>query len=203
MGAHCLYASSRGGGRQANDVLTCGFILRGGQNEAVGEAHQPQFGGVHLWTTEAGTKAYLVPASPFAPDPGPPRHHHRSGPLAPHHEAGAPLDFRRPEPCKLGAMVKSNITLGATTRAGEGCGCGRHAVADPELDARAIPPTIRHGAIFGALDSVQPGYGVVIVAPHDPVPLIAQVAERFDGAFSVEYLERGPEAWRIRFGRSA
>lgn len=99
-------------------------------------------------------------------------------------------------------MVKSNITLGATTRAGEGCGCGHSAVADPELDARAIPPTIRHGAIFGALDSVAPGYGMVVVAPHDPVPLIAQIAEGYDGAFRVEYLERGPEAWRVRFSRT-
>jgi len=100
-------------------------------------------------------------------------------------------------------MVKSNITLGTTTRAGVGCDCGRSAVADPVLDAREIPPTIRHGAIFGSLDSIAPGYGVVVVAPHDPVPLIAQVAERYDGAFSVEYLERGPEAWRVRFGRTA
>lgn len=96
-------------------------------------------------------------------------------------------------------MVKSNISLGTSG----GCACGHSAVADPVLDARDIPPTIRHGAIFGALDAVAPGYGMVVVAPHDPVPLIAQVAERFAGAFSSEYLERGPDAWRVRFSRAA
>ncbi len=99
-------------------------------------------------------------------------------------------------------MVKSNLSFGATVRAGEGCSCGRSAVTDPELDARQIPPTIRHGAIFGALEAVAPGHGMVLVAPHDPKPLMAQVAERYGDSFRTEYLERGPEAWRVRFQRA-
>lgn len=82
------------------------------------------------------------------------------------------------------------------------CGCGEHDTAEhPELDARAIPHAIRHATIFGALDSVPPGRGLVLVAPHDPLPLLDQAAQRFPGRFTTEYLERGPEAWRILFAR--
>ncbi|HEX6517716.1 MAG TPA: DUF2249 domain-containing protein [Nocardioidaceae bacterium] len=71
----------------------------------------------------------------------------------------------------------------------------------PELDARAVPHAIRHATIFGALDAVRPGGGMVLVAPHDPLPLLDQVEQRFPGAFDVDYLERGPEAWRLSFVR--
>jgi uncharacterized protein (DUF2249 family) len=40
---------------------------------------------------------------------------------------------------------------------------------------------------------------MVLVAPHDPLPLLAQIESRSPGLFSVDYLERGPEAWRICF----
>jgi len=84
------------------------------------------------------------------------------------------------------------------------CGCGEQdpAGALPELDARAVPHAIRHATIFGALDSVGPGGGMVLVAPHDPLPLLAQLEERSPGVFSVDYLEQGPEAWRVRFVRA-
>ncbi|HET9859316.1 MAG TPA: DUF2249 domain-containing protein [Nocardioidaceae bacterium] len=71
----------------------------------------------------------------------------------------------------------------------------------PELDARVVPHAIRHATIFGALEAVAPGDGMVLVAPHDPLPLLAQIEQRSPGVFAVEYLERGPEAWRIAFVR--
>ncbi len=88
--------------------------------------------------------------------------------------------------------------------AGGGCGCGHQdsAGALPELDARAIPHALRHATIFGALDSVVSGSGMVLVAPHDPLPLLALVEQRSPGLFTVDYLERGPEAWRVRFIRA-
>jgi uncharacterized protein (DUF2249 family)/iron-sulfur cluster repair protein YtfE (RIC family) len=84
-----------------------------------------------------------------------------------------------------------------------GCGCNEahDPTALPELDARAVPHAIRHATIFGALDAVQPGGGMVLVAPHDPLPLLAQLEERSPGAFEVSYLERGPETWRLAFRR--
>ncbi len=84
-----------------------------------------------------------------------------------------------------------------------GCNCGETDQGIPELDARPIPHAIRHATIFGALDAVAPGRGMVLVAPHDPLPLLAQIEQRQPGAFAVDYLERGPEAWRLQFVRSA
>jgi uncharacterized protein (DUF2249 family) len=82
------------------------------------------------------------------------------------------------------------------------CGCGEDTVdADPELDARVVPHAIRHATIFGALDAVPPGSALILLAPHDPIPLLAQVEQRHPAAFAIEYLERGPETWRLRFQR--
>jgi uncharacterized protein (DUF2249 family)/iron-sulfur cluster repair protein YtfE (RIC family) len=87
-------------------------------------------------------------------------------------------------------------------------GCGGHCTCGevdgagyPELDARAVPHAIRHATIFGALDSVSPGGGMVLVAPHDPLPLLAQLEQRSPQQFEVSYLERGPEAWRLQLVR--
>lgn len=82
------------------------------------------------------------------------------------------------------------------------CGCAHDATPGyPELDARAVPHAIRHATVFGALDAVRPGGGLVLVAPHDPLPLLRQIEERSPGVFQVDYLERGPDAWRLSFTR--
>ncbi|MDO5499919.1 MAG: DUF2249 domain-containing protein [Propionibacteriaceae bacterium] len=78
-----------------------------------------------------------------------------------------------------------------------GCACG-HDHGEPELDARMIPHAIRHGAIFGALASVPRGGAMILVAPHDPVPLLDQIREHAGDTIEISYLERGPEAWRLR-----
>ena len=84
------------------------------------------------------------------------------------------------------------------------CGCGeRDGSGDVELDARGVPHAIRHATIFGALDSLRADAALVLVAPHDPLPLLAQLEQRSPGAFEVSYLERGPEAWRLRLLRRA
>ncbi|WP_425490361.1 DUF2249 domain-containing protein [Nocardioides daedukensis] len=82
------------------------------------------------------------------------------------------------------------------------CGCGERDVsAHPELDARAVPHAIRHATVFGALDAVRPGRSMVLVAPHDPLPLLRQLEGRQPGVFEVDYLQRGPDAWRLLLTR--
>jgi uncharacterized protein (DUF2249 family) len=100
--------------------------------------------------------------------------------------------------------AEAGVAGAADGGCGGECGCGHQDAAGvlPELDARAVPHAIRHATIFGALDSVGAGGGMVLVAPHDPLPLLAQLEERSPGLFSVDYLERGPESWRIRFVRA-
>lgn len=102
----------------------------------------------------------------------------------------------------LGADAHQHATPETAPSAGHSCGCGGHDEAGyPELDARAVPHAIRHATIFGALESVQPGGGMVLVAPHDPLPLLAQIEQRWPDEFEVSYTERGPEAWKLLFRR--
>jgi uncharacterized protein (DUF2249 family) len=82
-----------------------------------------------------------------------------------------------------------------------GCGCAEHDHADPVLDARTIPHAIRHGAIFGALDSLGAGQSMVLVAPHDPLPLLDQARQRYSDELTVEYVQSGPDAWHLRMTR--
>jgi uncharacterized protein (DUF2249 family)/iron-sulfur cluster repair protein YtfE (RIC family) len=90
------------------------------------------------------------------------------------------------------------------TEADHHCGCGEQdGPGLPELDARTIPHAIRHATIFGALDGVGGGGGIILVASHNPLPLLAQLEQRAPGAFTVEYLEEGPETWRLALVRSA
>lgn len=79
------------------------------------------------------------------------------------------------------------------------CTCGEvDPPTFPELDARTVPHAIRHAVILGALDSLGPRDGLVLIAGHDPLPLLAQVRSRFGDRFAVTYLDRGPEAWRLQ-----
>lgn len=71
----------------------------------------------------------------------------------------------------------------------------------PELDVRQVPHAIRHATVFGALEAVTPGGAMDLVAHHDPLPLLAQVEQARPGEFTVDYLDRGPQAWRLRFTR--
>ena len=78
------------------------------------------------------------------------------------------------------------------------CACGETSAAGlPELDARAIPHALRHAAIFGALDDLAPGDGLILVAPHDPPALLVQLQQRSPDTFDIEYLQSGPGVWRL------
>ena len=56
-------------------------------------------------------------------------------------------------------------------------------------------------AVLGAFDAIQPGGSLVLVAPHDPLPLLQQLSQRAGGRVRVTYLERGPQAWRLQLTR--
>ena len=87
---------------------------------------------------------------------------------------------------------------------GPQCACGGHDEAGlPELDARTIPHAIRHATIFGALEGLRPGAGLLLVADHDPLPLLAQLEQRAPGAFAVTYRGSGPDVWRLELARKA
>ena len=72
---------------------------------------------------------------------------------------------------------------------------------EAELDIRNTPPAKRHPLIFEWFDKLLPGQGFILVNDHDPKPLYYQFQAERSGTFNWEYLEAGPETWRVRIGR--
>lgn len=67
------------------------------------------------------------------------------------------------------------------------------------FDARGIARRFRHSAIFGALGALQPGEAMRFVNDHDPIPLLAQIQDRFGENVEIAYLQRDPGAIVIDF----
>ena len=74
--------------------------------------------------------------------------------------------------------------------------------AEPELDVRRFPHGRRHEVIFTTFDALAEGAGFVLVNDHDPKPLRYQFEAQHAGCYSWDYLEAGPDVWRVRIGRS-
>jgi uncharacterized protein (DUF2249 family) len=70
------------------------------------------------------------------------------------------------------------------------------------FDARGVAKRFRHAAIFGALDALVPGESMRFVNDHDPLPLLAQLRQRYGDAVSIEYRQREPGAIVIDFIRA-
>lgn len=70
--------------------------------------------------------------------------------------------------------------------------------ADVPFDVRPIPCRIKHGMIFQRWLDLPVGGYFVLLNDHDPVPLRYQFEAEFPGALSWEYLERGPEDFRVK-----
>ena len=60
------------------------------------------------------------------------------------------------------------------------------------FDARGIGKRFRHAAIFGALDALSPGEAMRFVNDHDPLPLLAQLQQRYGDALAIAYRQRAP-----------
>jgi uncharacterized protein (DUF2249 family) len=71
------------------------------------------------------------------------------------------------------------------------------------IDVRTIPPRERHPLIFQTFHALRPKETFELVNDHDPKPLYYQFAAEHEGHFTWDYLDRGPEVWRVRIGKSA
>ena len=67
------------------------------------------------------------------------------------------------------------------------------------FDARGVAKRFRHAAIFGALDSLQPGETMRFANDHDPLPLLDQLLARYGDAVTITYRQREPGAIVIDF----
>lgn len=79
----------------------------------------------------------------------------------------------------------------------------RHATEENILDVRILPPKEKHPTIFETFDALEPGASFVLLNDHDPMPLRYQFQGERPERFTWEYLEEGPEIWRVKIGRKA
>lgn len=70
--------------------------------------------------------------------------------------------------------------------------------ADIVFDVRPIPGRVKHAQIFQRWFDLPVGQYFVLLNDHDPVPLYYQFAAQFPGAFTWEYLQQGPEEFRVK-----
>lgn len=67
-----------------------------------------------------------------------------------------------------------------------------------EFDLRPFPPTERHEMFYKAFADIQPGEAFEFINDHDPRPLYYQMEAESKAPFTWEYLQKGPEEWKVR-----
>lgn len=66
------------------------------------------------------------------------------------------------------------------------------------LDVRPVEPKHRFEQIMGTWEGLDPGHAMQLIVDHDPKCMYYTLrATRGDDAFLFEYLEHGPETWRV------
>ncbi|MEB2284704.1 MAG: hemerythrin [Polyangiaceae bacterium UTPRO1] len=71
------------------------------------------------------------------------------------------------------------------------------------LDVRTIPPPQKHPTIFSTFQALSAGESFTLINDHDPKPLYYHFNAEMPGQFEWEYLEEGPQVWRVRIGKPA
>jgi uncharacterized protein (DUF2249 family) len=70
------------------------------------------------------------------------------------------------------------------------------------LDVRPIEPKDRYERIMGAYETLAIGETLELVVDHDPQCMYYTLrATRGDDAFTFDYLENGPDTWRVLVGK--
>lgn len=66
-----------------------------------------------------------------------------------------------------------------------------------KVDAREYEPKFKHPTIFNAFNSLLAGEKMELINDHDPKPLQYQFMIEMPEQYEWEYLEEGPEIWRV------
>lgn len=69
------------------------------------------------------------------------------------------------------------------------------------IDVRTIAPRDRHPLIFSTFAQLPAGSAMELVNDHDPRPLYLAFNTQLAGQFAWNYLEQGPETWRVAITR--
>jgi uncharacterized protein (DUF2249 family) len=73
--------------------------------------------------------------------------------------------------------------------------------AASRIDVRTIAPGDRHPLIFSTFGKLAQGDAMELVNDHDPKPLYYQFGAELPGQFAWDYLEQGPDTWRVAITR--
>ena len=68
---------------------------------------------------------------------------------------------------------------------------------------RSSAPRERQPLIFAAFRSLGVGQAMQLVNDHDPKPLYYQFQAEMPGEFRWDYLESGPDTWRVSISKLA
>ncbi len=71
------------------------------------------------------------------------------------------------------------------------------------MDFRPHPPALRHEMFYEAFAAIRPGEAFEFINDHDPKPLYYQMEAESREPFRWEYLESGPDDWKVRVGKVA
>jgi len=70
------------------------------------------------------------------------------------------------------------------------------------LNVTLLEPRQKHPTIFARFDELDEGESLTIHNDHDPKPLYYQLLGERGNIFNWEYLEQGPEWWKVRITKS-
>lgn len=65
------------------------------------------------------------------------------------------------------------------------------------VDARKYEPKDKHPVIFNTFNDLSQGEVMELINDHDPKPLHYQFIMEMPDTFEWQYLEEGPEVWRV------
>jgi regulator of cell morphogenesis and NO signaling len=66
------------------------------------------------------------------------------------------------------------------------------------INVPLIEPRLKHPTIFKTFDEMGDGSSLTILNDHDPKPVYYQLLGERGNVFKWEYLEQGPEVWRVK-----
>lgn len=69
------------------------------------------------------------------------------------------------------------------------------------LDVTRLSPQLKHPTIFQHFDALREGEHFVIHNDHDPKPLYYQLLGERGNIFNWEYLEEGPQWWKVKIAK--
>jgi uncharacterized protein (DUF2249 family) len=69
------------------------------------------------------------------------------------------------------------------------------------LDVRNVVPFERHRLIFETFNNLKEGENFILINDHDPKPLYYQFKYELEGQFNWEYIQSGPDVWKIIIGK--